>query len=426
MTLIFDVRTLFFVGAVSAATCAAMLWFSRRVHARSRDGMVCSALALLSYGAAMGLIALRGWVPDALSYPVANALGCGAALVMYEGVRRIVGARTLAWPLAGGVAAIFALQFALGSDAAAFDTRLLLTSVFQGGFAALSVPLLWRRIRSGEDPRQPLRWAIVLLALMVAGHGLRFTITALHGAVPSPDGMIQGAVQMLMPTLFALVPMVYALVLIGLVNGRIAKELWTLASTDMLTGLRTRRRFLEEAREAIESGDGTSRTVLLMLDLDRFKQINDRYGHAAGDRVLARFAALLRDHAPADALIGRHGGEEFCMLLRVADPSEGRAHAQRLCENVRTAVLGPSGSEEPGVTVSIGLADQRDGATLEALLLAADRRLYRAKSEGRDRVVHADVAPPERRDARPWPRPRATPAEMATNPPPAPAGRVGV
>lgn len=415
MTPVFDVRTLFFVGAVASALCAAMLWLSRRAHARSREGMVWSAAALLSYGAAMGLIALRGWVPDWMSFPVANALGCAAAPVMYEGVRRIVGERPFAWPIGGVVVAIFALQFWLGSDTTAFDTRLLLTSVFQGGFAALCLPPLWRRARSREDPPQPLYWAIVFLVLMTVGHGLRFAVTAIHGAVPSPTGMVQGPAQMLMPTLFALSPMVYALVLVGLVNGRIATELWTLASVDMLTGVRTRRRFLEDARQAVEAGDGALRPVLLMLDLDRFKQVNDRHGHAAGDQVLVRFAALLREHAPPDALIGRHGGEEFCVLLRVADASEGRVHAQLLCETVRGTEFGLAGAER-GVTVSIGIADGRDGTTLEALLLAADRRLYRAKREGRDRVVHADPA----EAGAPGPQSRARTAGAADPADPAP------
>jgi diguanylate cyclase (GGDEF)-like protein len=200
---------------------------------------------------------------------------------------------------------------------------------------------------------------------------------------------------MLMPTVFALGPMVWSMILIGLVNGRLSAELWRLATVDALTGVRTRRSFLEGARRVLDRG---GRPVLLLLDLDRFKQINDRFGHASGDRVLARFAKLLRDTSPEGTLVGRYGGEEFCLLLPDASPEAGRLHAQRLCDAVRAVAFGLA-TETP-VTVSIGVASTPDGATLEELLLAADRRLYRAKAEGRDRVVAEDA--PSAPETVPW------------------------
>jgi diguanylate cyclase (GGDEF)-like protein len=151
----------------------------------------------------------------------------------------------------------------------------------------------------------------------------------------------------------------------------------------------------------------------MMLDLDRFKQVNDRHGHASGDRVLQRFARLLRDECPRGAVIGRYGGEEFCLMLAGAGPQAGRALAQRLCDTVRATPFGLAVPDVP-VTVSIGVAGTSDGATLEELLIAADRRLYRAKATGRDRVVVADgptgpdtVPMPEPPDSAAPPRPDA-------------------
>ena len=413
MPIAFDVRTIFFFGAMAAFACAALMWASRALHAPSRDGLVWAAGSLAAYGAAMMLIALRGAVPDFLSWPVANALGTGGAPLMYEGVRRLVGARprpALAW---GTLVALGLVQAAIGIGPQGFALRLQITSVVQGGFAAASVALLVQRLRLGVDPPRQLRWAIGLLGAFTAGHAARFVLVLGAGAPVSVDGFAHGPLQAAMPTMFALAPMAFALVLIGLVNGRLAAELWTLATVDTLTGVRTRRAFIDEARRTLAEG---GRPVLLMLDLDRFKQVNDLHGHACGDRVLVRFAELLRDAVPTGSVVGRYGGEEFCLLMRDAPAELGLARARALCETVRGAAFGFAGPG-PSITVSIGLATAADGTTLEELLLAADRRLYLAKASGRDRVVASDR--PHAPD--PWAAPTA-----GSTPPIAAPGRIAV
>jgi diguanylate cyclase (GGDEF)-like protein len=393
-----DVRSLFFIGAVAASICGAMLWASRGLHEASRPGLVWSAAALAAYGLSMMLIALRGAIPDPLSYTVANALGSGAAALMYEGVRRLVGARPLPWLALAAMAGLFGLQAWIGSGPQGDEPRLLITSVVQGGFAFACLPLLVARARLGTDPPKPLRWAIAFVGAFTLGHALRFVTTLTLGPTIQPSGIVTGPGPALMPTLFALAPMIYALVLISLVNGRIAAELWALATVDTLTGVRTRRSFIDEARRALATlTPGEPSPALLMLDLDGFKQVNDRYGHASGDRVLAQFAQMLRDASPPDAVIGRYGGEEFSLLLRAATYEAGRAHAQHLCDAVRAMRFGLD-RPDPTVTVSIGLAGGPDGGTLEELLLAADRRLYIAKAGGRDRVVATDRTPGATRD----------------------------
>ncbi len=188
MFLVFDIRTLFFVGAVAALACGAMLWLSRGMHGPSRPALLWAAGSQLAFGGAMLLIALRGAVPDVLTFPVANALGGGAAAIMYEGVRRLVGARPMPWLAAGTVVGLFGLHAMLGTDLLWFELRLQLTSALQGGFAAAGVPLLVGRLRRGEDPPGPLRWAIGFLSFFAVGHLLRFVYTLLYGAVVSPTG----------------------------------------------------------------------------------------------------------------------------------------------------------------------------------------------------------------------------------------------
>ena len=114
----FDVRTLFFVGAVSALVCASMLWVIRGLHAPSRAGLLWSAASQALFGVAMLLIALRGAIPDVLSWPVANVLGSGAAALTYEGVRRLAGARPMPWVAALAFAALCGAHAVLGQAAA--------------------------------------------------------------------------------------------------------------------------------------------------------------------------------------------------------------------------------------------------------------------------------------------------------------------
>jgi len=401
MIVLFDVRTLFFVGAAACFVCGAMLWLTRRLHGPSQSALAWSAAAQAGFGTAMLLISLRGIVPDALSYVVANTLGPAASVLMYEGVRRLTQARPMPALVAVSVVALAALQAWLGPTPDAHTQRLLITSVVQGGFVGACIPLLRRR--RGIDPGAPLGWAIAFAIVFTVAHVLRIGYTLAVGAGVSPTGMVADKPgHMVMPVLFALAPMVYAMILIGFVNGRIAAELWALATVDTLTGVRTRRSFIEEARRTLQALSGpqadgaparrSADAVLLMLDLDRFKQVNDRFGHLGGDRVLVRFAERLRELAPPGAVFGRYGGEEFCLLLPGATPAAGQAFAERVCEAVRGTAF-RIGDPDPVITVSIGLAGAPDGTTLEELMLAADRRLYLAKSWGRDRVVSSDRAP---------------------------------
>jgi diguanylate cyclase (GGDEF)-like protein len=158
------------------------------------------------------------------------------------------------------------------------------------------------------------------------------------------------------------------------------------ALTDSLTGVANRRAFFERGTALLEGAlADRSSTALLLFDLDRFKEVNDTSGHQAGDRVLQVFCELVAGAIRPGDLFGRLGGEEFACLL--ADAS--MAHAVRTAEFMRRAF---AATELPGLTVSptvsIGVAMAGEsGRSLSALLASADRALYRAKTEGRNRVA---------------------------------------
>ena len=164
-------------------------------------------------------------------------------------------------------------------------------------------------------------------------------------------------------------------------------DLKRLATTDLLTGLRNRAYFMDSAATELRRFDRFKRELtMLMIDLDFFKLINDRHGHAAGDEALRVFARVLVGQTRAFDLLGRIGGEEFAVLLSETGGEAGVQIAERLRQAIELASFVFHDSAPIRFTVSIGVAPCRDGDSLDSLLARADDALYRAKHAGRNRV----------------------------------------
>lgn len=161
-------------------------------------------------------------------------------------------------------------------------------------------------------------------------------------------------------------------------------------TTDTLTGL-LNRRGMDEAL-ALLGAEGTP-VAIVAIDIDHFKRINDRYGHAAGDQALQALAGVMREGSRSDDVLTRPGGEEFVMLLPGASMAAAIAIAQRL----RTRLASPEATPLPApITISAGVAHYPEqGSTLEAVFERADQALYYAKNHGRDVVCAADEAAPD-------------------------------
>jgi len=161
---------------------------------------------------------------------------------------------------------------------------------------------------------------------------------------------------------------------------------------DELTGLSNRRALIEALQEEAERASRHARHfVLVMLDVDHFKQINDRYGHDVGDRALVGVARLLHGGMRHYDVCGRWGGDEFLLLLPESGLAEARVVLERLVNQMRALRI-PAPSGEIGLTVSVGMALYRIGESFNETLTRADRALYRAKQQGRDCVAAGDVA----------------------------------
>jgi diguanylate cyclase (GGDEF)-like protein len=180
-------------------------------------------------------------------------------------------------------------------------------------------------------------------------------------------------------------------VALALANIRLRATLREQSSRDSLTGL-FNRRYMEESldreiRRAAREGYGLG---LLMADLDNFKQLNDAYGHAAGDEVLRRVGRFLGAAVRGEDVACRFGGEEFVVILPKASLDDTHRRAEVLREGIKAPHLDDPTGLYPGATMSVGVAGYPEHGTSSAeLILAADSAMYLAKARGRDRVVVA-------------------------------------
>ena len=166
-----------------------------------------------------------------------------------------------------------------------------------------------------------------------------------------------------------------------------AEELKEISITDPLTGLLNRRYFQERLLEEIERCKRHGLPVcLIMVDIDDFKQVNDRYGHLKGDEAIKSLATTLRKTIRSIDVASRYGGEEFTVILPQTDKEDAHRIAKRLCESF--AIEGAAQLEIPSLTISVGLSSfPEDAETINGLIESADRALYQAKHSGKNRVI---------------------------------------
>lgn len=169
---------------------------------------------------------------------------------------------------------------------------------------------------------------------------------------------------------------------------KLYKEIETLAITDALTGVYTRRYFLERFEEELKRSKlRKSKMAFLLVDADHFKKVNDTYGHLTGDEVLRQIAAVLKESVREIDIVGRYGGEEFCVVL----PDTDAKGVVFVAERIRKTVGGKKIRAYDAVlhiTISIGIAVfPTDGETAEELIDKSDWALYRAKSAGRNCII---------------------------------------
>jgi diguanylate cyclase (GGDEF)-like protein len=313
--------------------------------------------------------------------------------------------RPIIWPamLAGSAVWMIACTTVLFPPTG--PSRVILASLIVAVYVALAASELWRERRKSLIRRWP---ALFVPAL----HGAVFLFPIpIASLMPQQAGLATLAAGWL--SVFVLEMLMYAVgaafIVLVLTKERTLHTHKTAALTDPLTGLFNRRGLIEAARELTETNARRGRPMtVLAFDLDHFKSINDRFGHAVGDEVLRMFASVASTNMRVTDFLARLGGEEFAAIVP-GTLEEGILIAERLRVLFEGAARTVAG-RYIGATVSVGVAAHAAATNIDALLARADEALYAAKKAGRNRVEaelpHVDLPPVA-------PAPVAAPARSA-------------
>ena len=310
----------------------------------------------------------------------------------------LVGTLLLSWGLCqrAGVALPIKLlgAFALAGAAgamwyAAVDPKIVgrLYSVnFAVGAMFMVTAMKMRPGMSGSVVDRLLFWVVMLTGVQFF---IRTSVSLYLDAGMTAVTYHQSTYWAVLSFFVSLFSLAMALSIIAAVAHDIMRQIAGDADTDPLTGLPNRRGFDRRLADNMRRSNRTGLPFsLVVMDIDRFKSINDRFGHQTGDRILEIVGKLLADHIRKQDIAARFGGEEFCILL----PDTERASAQMFAESLRSVLeLQDYPDLRPGntVTASFGVAERQAGQSFEELYGAADRALYQAKNDGRNCVKAA-------------------------------------
>jgi diguanylate cyclase (GGDEF)-like protein len=410
-TMSLDISTLYLVATLVAALLGAMLLFFWRQEKIEALGWWGAAYILGAASIALWTVNgddLGSWLSLAV-----NSVGFIACGMVWDAARVFHG-RPANWL---GVAFGPAVWIAVLTYFAPVDPeiRMKLGAAIVALYAALTAYELWRERRKNLRSRWP---AIIVPVL----HGAVLMLPIVLGDLMRAQEAVH--IGSIWVAAFAAEIVLYAIgtvfIIFLLVSERTVSAHKTAASIDPLTGLLNRRGFGEATTRMIEREAKAGRPITVMIfDIDHFKSVNDRFGHAAGDDVLRVFSQVVVNSLRITDLVGRVGGEEFAALLPCS-MEEALLAGERVREAFETS--GVAIDDAPlQTTVSIGVAGGPAHTELEVLMASADTALYQAKRSGRNRVEAAIEQPlslerARREQARqaPLPRPADTDGVSAT------------
>lgn len=379
----------------SASLIAGAMFLTLRYFARQIPGLLYWALGCLAVGTALlvdGPRIIEDWRLASLFFNL--LFGAGQALILagtMQFCERQHATRTLLWLIALRVVLTIVFTYPIPNS----TIRIATLSIYQASLSVWAAWILWRYQASFSRAVFRLASGFTLLqasasfaqAFIVASSGLAITYAAPQ--IPLANIISWGGtmIRVLVGNW-----MIFLLVMLKLVG-----ELKQAADLDLLTGLSNRRGLRRRLDAILERAAGGHGVIgVLLLDIDHFKAVNDRYGHQAGDKVLAAMGDVLLGVATARVAPCRWGGEEFCIVVEDATPASLIA----LAELVRSAFHAKSAAvlgEGAGRTVSVGVAFNTPGADIEIakLMAAADAQLYRAKEGGRNQVQMVEMTDAE-------------------------------
>ncbi|MBZ9559508.1 MULTISPECIES: GGDEF domain-containing protein [unclassified Modicisalibacter] len=299
----------------------------------------------------------------------------------------------------------------LGITLAGLAGTLIAREVHRRGYMGSAVLLLLTMMTAhmftaigvyGSGQGFELYFALIMLIIYISdlSQGVKLLVSAgllaltawqlmTVGDAPAANALSPLAADLLLVANLTTVSLLFGVILRQLegITERLELNYRRQANHDALTGVYNRRAMLAEVERAQASG---TPFALLMLDIDHFKRINDRYGHKRGDRALCHVVECLRLNMREEDMLGRYGGEEFIAVLRGMSHDEAMGIARRLIAGVRETPYWLDVQRELTLTLSAGVAVNGEVQDIDALVAMADRRLYAAKRSGRDRVCGRD------------------------------------
>ncbi len=378
-----DVPTLSFVAVSLAALLGVFLtlaWVQQRDTrplAWWGAAYLIGASSMAMWGARSPLYDVPPEVPEALTF-----LACG---MIWSGVRLFHGRQLIPMGACAG-AIVWLVLSHVPTVTPGSPERIVFGTMIVAGYTFVIAFEQWRERRKSLFSRGA--------AIVVPSAHAAIFLTPLGMQAFLPQVLAEGWVMV-----FALESIIYAVgtafIVLLMVKDQHVHFYRHAATTDHLTGLLNRRAFMDNARDLCAAQARRHQPVtLLMFDLDHFKSINDRFGHAVGDDALRVFAQVAGSSMRATDIVARLGGEEFAAILP-GDMNVARKVAERVRANFETASA-VVGAHAIGGTVSIGAAVSRAPVfDIDALINRADEALYRAKHNGRNRMEAAEVAPEE-------------------------------
>jgi diguanylate cyclase (GGDEF)-like protein len=378
MPIALDVTTLFVVATCVTGLLGLLLlfaWAKNRIAALAWWGT-----AYLVGGFSVAAWSLEGFVSPPLPTGIANAFLFIACGMMWNAARVFHGRPVLVSALIGGAATwLFACTF---TDFAQWPAaRIILSSMIVATYTFMTAIELWRERR--KTLRR--RWPAIFVPML---HGAVFLFPIpLASLLPADRGIVTLSTGWV--ALFVLETMLYAVgtafIVLVLATERTMRIHKDAAMTDELTGVLNRRGVLQAAQAMIaQQARKGEEVTALMFDLDHFKSINDKFGHAIGDKALHLFATTATVSTRTTDIVGRLGGEEFVALLP-GPLIDAKIVGERIRKAFESAGVTVADCDL-NATVSIGAASGQPGTDIVALLAAADAALYRAKANGRNRV----------------------------------------
>ena len=370
-----------FIVVTLVASAGMTVWERKAQCARRRFLGICAA-GYVALAVGCIIATARSHMPGVSGAALGNLIILGGYMIVLEAVAGLGGRRYRA--LSAAVLAGMAALWAWGGVPWATWTWLYASSV---PIALVCLITAWEAWRS--PPLRALRSRNVLIVItgfhgiLYAGRALILPVLVARWGQDALD--LSSSV-----TLYAgvLSSVVLPMVMLALVREEGAARLTHLATTDHLTELGNRRWFFSQGAEMIAGAQGD--LALLAFDIDHFKSINDRFGHATGDKVLKSFARVLREVVGPDALLARIGGEEFAIMLPGRDGAAARRIGQAVLDGFADSAVVSRTGVAVSATVSGGLAELETAARDVASLLGlADRALYCAKTLGRNRLEPA-------------------------------------